>query len=565
MKRIADDDDDSKGICQKEIKRLRKEGLLTASFDSDEEKKEKEEPDREEKEEEDIVILNTEPSLPRNQFNLSPSQQEALDIIMRGNNVFITGEAGSGKSFLIQHIVRKFRRMRRVHALTATTGVAAWHINGVTLHRFAGVGMGNYDGAVLYNMIRTNAEKLERWRKVQTIIIDEISLCDTEFFEKLESLARKIRGNNAVFGGIQIILVGDYFQCPPIMKGKAMNAIKYLFESPLWQKLQIRMISLKTNFRQSNDTQFHNLLEHIKLGQLTEEDHLLLKTRLINKRKEEEEKKAGGGGDGGYHGHDGSENRIKLCSLREDAKHINLRELALLPGEGQHYKGKHTLYNDSGIAITEKMIKLMNKKQLDDYERRMAQRDQPTDEEISLKIGAKVILCCNLNVKRGLYNGSRGIVIGFQREEEEENKGEYEEKEEKEEKECKVSHNDEEEKKEEEEEENHERVLWPLVKFDNNQTVLIMPHKWERRYYDRVESSFIQLPLLLCYAITIHKSQGLTLSPIEFDMKFFAPGLGYVAFSRAPSLNNIFLNNIDIKSIRTDPAVIQFYKSKGLL
>lgn len=490
MKRIRDEKDE-KYNDKIDLKRLREEGILTSSFDSSIEEKE------------DCI-------------KLSETQKDAMDLIMKGESVFITGEAGSGKSFLIKHITEELNQRNRAYVLTATTGVAAWNINGVTLHYFAGVGIGKGDITMLYNILKNKADKVREWERIRTLIIDEISLCDTEFFEKLEMLARRIRGTTAVFGGIQIILVGDYFQCPPIMKGKPIDAVKYLFQSSLWPKLNIKVIKLRTNFRQASDSSFQSLLERIKMSNLTEKDIETLKTRQISNINLSEMPS--------------NNEMIKLCSTRAEAEEINLTELNRLDGESKKYEGTYDLYNDSGVIITEEMVKIMNIKEREKYERRIAQRDQPTDMTICLKIGALVMLCCNLNIQTGLYNGSRGIVKGFYPEPDKD-----------------------------------DGPLWPFVEFENGQTLLMMPYKWEQRYYGRIDATFIQIPLLLRYAITVHKSQGLTLSKVRIKMDFFDTGLGYVAFSRVPSLKDIFLHNVDITKIKTDSAVVEFYQINKLL
>ncbi len=436
---------------------------------------------------------------------LSKSQQEALDAILRGHNVLVTGKAGSGKSFLLER-VRQELEARQIHLqMTATTGSAAWNIGGTTLHSWAGIGLGERTNAEKFAkelLAPWRRDKLKDWQWTECLIIDEISMVKVEFFEKLETIARRLKNATKPFGGIQLVLVGDYFQCPPIVKGNEKR--QYLFESPLWQRLHIQCIGLKQNFRQAEDAGFRGLLDRMQIGELGPEDLETMRGRIQSQQQQQQN----------------CTRMTRLCARRATAEAINHSEIEKLAGQSHCYTGLTVQYDDNGIPRVP----------TDPKDEKKSESRYPVDELLRLKVGALVLLCCNLDVAQGLYNGTRGTVVDFRRPDNA-----------------------------------AKSVAYPFVEFDGGQRVLVQPHQWDSFKKKRLVSTFMQVPLMPRYAMTIHKSQGLTLDQALVTMDFFDTGLAYVAFSRVRRLEDLFLTNVDEKKVLVDPVVVDFARRNGLL
>jgi ATP-dependent DNA helicase PIF1 len=429
---------------------------------------------------------------------LSESQIDALNLIKRGMNVFITGSAGTGKSFLLKRIVEFLESAQMPFDVTASTGVAAWQIGGTTLHSFAGIGLGTDKMEVIIEKLMKRRDKVTEWRNIKTLIIDEISMITVKFMQTLDVVAKTMRKTQRPFGGIQVIMIGDYFQLPSVEKDLKPDKARFLFQSSLWNELNIRVVLLKQNFRQAGDDKFIQLLERVKIGNISTQDESLLRTRLIDN----------------HSGVDKS-SLIRLCSKRITAEIINRSELEKIKSPSMFYKGILTYYDINGIVI-DAPTKTTTDEKKDHY---------PVDMDIELKVGAEVILCCNLDKDNGLFNGCRGTVMSFRRED---GAG-------------------------------VDAPLYPVVQFEHGYRTIIKPNQWETRRKRRITSTFLQVPLILRYAITIHRAQGLTLSKVLITMDFFEFGQGYVALSRVRSLDDLYLTNINVKKFLVSSDVIDFY------
>jgi ATP-dependent DNA helicase PIF1 len=204
---------------------------------------------------------------------LSEEQRGILKAVVdEGKSVFFTGSAGTGKSVLMKQIIAKLRdkyvREPDRVAVTASTGLAACHIEGTTLHSFAGAGLAKEPAPELVKKIKRNAKTKSRWQRTKVLIIDEISMVDGDLYDKLEHIARAIRNNGRPFGGIQLVITGDFFQLPPVPdKGKAA---KFAFDAATWNTTIEHTILLTHIFRQK-DPAFANMLNEIRLGKLTPE------------------------------------------------------------------------------------------------------------------------------------------------------------------------------------------------------------------------------------------------------------------------------------------------------
>ncbi|CED83816.1 dna repair and recombination protein pif1 [Phaffia rhodozyma] len=309
--------------------------------------------------------------------SLSQEQRKILDLVMEGTSVFFTGSAGTGKSYLLKAIIKQLRWARREVAVTASTGIAAIGIRGRTVHSWAGVGLGLEDAKTLgENMLhrdKNHRRALERWRSTDVLIIDEISMIDGRFFDKLEYVARFTRRNQEPFGGIQLVLVGDFFQLPPVPEdGLAVFA----FNALTWDACVPKTIALKQVFRQKDDDQ-------MRKGQLDKQARRIL---FSLKRKIDYE-------DGIY-----SELRYPTKDKVEAANDERLDDL---PGSPHIFLAEDILGKDDNhrLVTPERCDRLL--------------KDCRAIKKLTLKVGAVVMLIQNLTNGK-LVNGSLGKVIDFQ-------------------------------------------------------------------------------------------------------------------------------------------------------
>ncbi|NXF43138.1 PIF1 helicase, partial [Oceanites oceanicus] len=382
---------------------------------------------------------------------------------------------GTGKSFLLKKIVGSLPP-KSTYA-TASTGVAACHIGGTTLHAFAGIGSGK---APLEQCIQL-AERpgvRQHWLACQHLIIDEISMVDGKFFDRLEAVARAVRKRDEPFGGIQLIICGDFLQLPPVCK--ANEETKFCFQAKSWRRC-IHINMELTEVRRQTDKTFVSLLSAVRLGRCTEEVTRLLMQTAANRSER----------DGIL--------ATRLCTHKDDVEITNERCLQQLSGE------VHTF---EALDSDPMLVKLIDSQ-------------CPVGGRVEIKLGAQVMLAKNLDVSQGLVNGARGVVVGF----ESEQKG------------------------------------LPKVRFLCGVTQVIKMEKWVFKGPSGVHLSRQQLPLKLAWAISIHKSQGMSLDCVEISLsRVFESGQAYVALSRARSLAGLRVLDFDPKVVRADPSVLQFYR-----
>jgi len=459
---------------------------------------------------------NSEIEAPK-QDTLSESQSRALACVLEGKNVFITGGAGTGKSYLIERIKKKLGELGKCYYTTATTGSAAYNVAGTTLHHYAGIGLG--EGTVdkiVENFKRYKEINPPRWIDTDVLIIDEISMLATDYFDKINEVAKGVREEPyRAFGGIQVIMVGDMAQLPSIQKkGKEIDRSKrYVFQTHTWKELRPVLLKLDFNFRQQGDDVFKDLLNSIRFGKLTAEAHALLASRDVSRLKEPVNE----------------EEMTKLFAYRADVQRVNSLALEKIDAPIERFQAK--------VYFCDTL-----KKKHDDLLARgktIPQPHYPVDDVIELKVGAAVLLCYNLNMDAGLYNGCRGEVISFELAPSKAFTAERD-------------------------------VKYPRVRFYNGEVRIITPHTWEQKEHQVVITSFTQIPLMLAYSCTIHKSQGLTLTNGLVNTKCFETGQFYVAVSRFRELKDLhftnFLSNKNIKGqIMADPIVIKFYEDNNLM
>ncbi|XP_064540934.1 ATP-dependent DNA helicase PIF1 [Drosophila montana] len=303
-------------------------------------------------------------------LRLSEEQMEVLRACIAGKNVFFTGSAGTGKSFLLRKIISALPPEGTV--ATASTGVAACLIGGTTLHAFAGIGGGDATAQRCLELASRPAAA-QTWRKCKRLIIDEISMVDGQYFEKIEAVARHIRRNERPFGGIQLILCGDFLQLPPVVKGETALQ-RFCFQSSAWEGCVQCVYELKQVHRQS-DPEFVKILNHLRIGHVNE----TISARLVSTSKQKIE------GNGIL--------ATQLCSHTNDANSINESKLEHLSGDKVLFRAEDS---DAGLS-----------KQLDQQVQAPAQ--------LYLKINAQVMLLKNINIANGLVNGARGVVVRIEK------------------------------------------------------------------------------------------------------------------------------------------------------
>ncbi|XP_066257845.1 ATP-dependent DNA helicase PIF1 [Euwallacea similis] len=304
---------------------------------------------------------------------LDIEQKDVLNACLSGQNVFFTGSAGTGKSYLIKRIIGALPP--DVTVVTASTGVAACQIGGITLHQFAGIGGGD---ATIEQSIKLASKPptVTIWRKCKHLIIDEISMVDGSYFEKIEEVSRKIRRNDKPFGGIQLILCGDFFQLPPVTKPmpgeKVAAPPKFCFQTRSWRNCMLNTFELKQVHRQT-DNKFITILNKIRIGKVDED--VVNALAATSKQKIEI--------DGIL--------ATRLCSHTKDADIINVSKLRALTGEAKVFESEDSVIGTSKILDNQ----------------------TPVPGRLELKVGAQVMLLKNINVSAGLVNGARGVIKEF--------------------------------------------------------------------------------------------------------------------------------------------------------
>ena len=450
---------------------------------------------------------------------LSVEQQICFDKYVAGENLFITGPGGTGKSFLIKSIVKHAESSEKNIKVCALTGCAAilLECKATTLHMFAGIGVANKKNDHIVNELFTkNKHKLKNWKKLEILIIDEVSMMSLKLLLLLDLIAKKYYKNNKPFGGLQVIFTGDFYQLSPVFSdGCEKEESMYCFQHILWEQLfpKANQIVLKTIFRQK-DEMLLKVLKYIRKGQISPSAKAILQSRIFNDEDLDLIKK---------------EKVLTILSpIKRDVEFINVKEYLKL--ESSDTEIVHNLFyvdlsaknNDcekekNGVYMFELLLK-SNEHLKREYDFLAA--NVIAEKCLKLKVGTHVMCVVNLNVCGELHiaNGSQGIIVGF----------------------------------------NEDNL--PYVKFNNcKDPILIDYYIWKSEVHKMVGVS--QIPLIYSWAITIHKAQGLTLENaiIDIGSNIFAYGQTYVALSRLKSLDGLYLTSFDYSKIKCNPLVKAFY------
>ncbi|CUM64468.1 uncharacterized protein PRCAT00002072001 [Priceomyces carsonii] len=493
---------------------------------------------------------------------LSKEQENILQLVLKGVSLFYTGSAGTGKSILLRTIIKTLRDRNKPGqiAVTASTGLAACNIGGTTLHGFAGVGLGVGSASMLLKRVKRNKKALQRWNEVKVLIIDEVSMIDGLFLDKINELCKSIRKNNKPFGGIQLVVCGDFYQLPPVVRKTAPDGTELLnpeeptfsFESSAWKEAIKCTIVLKEVFRQKGDQKFIDMLNEMRDGNVS--DQTSLEFRKLSREL------------------DCSEGIVpaELFATRKEVDRSNNTKLSKIEGDAQVYKAV-----DAGTLENPQRQNLLN--------------NFLAPQNLYLKKHAQVM--CIKNFDDNLVNGSLGQVIDFMDrntymkaylKQEVDNSGSSEKvNEDGKESDFIFDFKDRKEATDEEKLNNKRKKalvrdlesdssgkLYPLVKFllpdgINTRTILVEPEQWTvEDEHQKILLSRVQLPIILAWSLSIHKSQGQTLPKVKVDLRnVFENGQSYVALSRAVSRSGLQVLNFDKYKVRAHAKVIKFYRS----
>lgn len=401
-------------------------------------------------------------------------QDEALALLKTGSNVFLTGPAGSGKTYVLNLYIAYLQQHKVPVAVTASTGIAATHMNGRTVHSWSGVGIKKHFTKKDTYKLRNNEKVRDRVRHAKVLIIDEISMLEARVLDLVEYACRLLRDNDRPFGGLQVVFCGDFFQLPPVHKnGEPKPQFAYL--STAWQKTNPAVCYLEKQYRQQ-DTRFLDVLNTIRGGSAGDETDTILRERYLQSID-------------GYP----KPTRLHTHNARVDA--TNTFELQRI--NAPEHKYLMTSRGDPELIAELKEYCL-------------------APEELVLKEGAVVMFVKN-NFDKGYVNGTVGTVTSFDKEN-----------------------------------------GYPIVETKTDK-ILAEPEQWSIEDDDDVVlAAIVQIPLRLAWAITVHKSQGMSLDCAEVDLsQAFLEGMGYVALSRVRTLAGIKLTGLNELALRVNSEIIE--------
>ncbi len=390
-------------------------------------------------------------------------QQLAIEILLAGESALLTGPAGAGKTYTLNRFISLAKAAGKKVSVTATTGIAATHLGGTTIHSWSGMGIRDeLEDGFIERLSKTRREIIE---KTDVLIIDEISMLHDFRLDMVDEICRVVRRQDRPFGGLQVVMSGDFFQLPPINRGQSRVG-GFVVNSQVWQELKPAILYLDEQHRQ-DDNVLLDILSAMRAGDVRRHhaEQLLARADV----------------------EPGSDDITELHTVNIDVDRINQSRLQQLDSEEKMYTRVTT-----GAAHY-----------LDTLSRSVL-----APAELVIKRGALVMAVKN-SPERRYANGSVGVVVDFE-----------------------------------------PGTEYPVVEFKNGKQVTMVPDAWELRDGDKKRASISQIPLRLAWAITVHKSQGMTLDAAKIDLrKSFVPGMGYVALSRVKNLDNLYLYGMNRMSL----------------
>lgn len=428
-------------------------------------------------------------------MNLTSKQKLIINNFKKGENIFITGAAGSGKSFILTKLVEICKSDNLKLSVTATTGTAAILLgnNSKTINSWAGIGICNLQDEQVIHKVITNRKKRLNWLNTRVLIIDEVSMLSQRIFEILNKIGQIIRNSNRPFGGIQLIFSGDFYQLPPV-KDNFHLSDRFCFESNIWDESfsKDNQIHLKTIFRQTDDV-YKKVLNQIRKGTISKESYNIL-LGCVNKQSHSDILP------------------VKLYPRRSTVDKINQEYNDNIDGIAFNY--------DTGVYESNKQGFKLNISD-EKLSKQIKAAFSKNPDTINLKVGSQVMCTVNIDLHSTLQicNGSCGIITHFT-----------------------------------------DKVV-PVVKFHNGR-ILEMDYYQQNIEYNDKNYTIEFIPLMLAWAVTIHKSQGMSLDVAEIDVgsSIFESGQTYVALSRVKTICGLFLKSFDVTRITVRSVVKNFYE-----
>lgn len=424
------------------------------------------------------------------------TQADALTLMKMGKNIFLTGAAGAGKTYVLNQYIEHLKEHKVETAITASTGIAATHIGGMTIHSWSGIGIKDQLSAWDLDSLEQKKYLWTRFKKVRVLIIDEVSMLSNTTLDTINQVCKLFKRSDEPFGGMQVILSGDFFQLPPIVKksvqveevedglfdgidesfeDQEQSQEPFAFKSKAWEQADFHTCYLTEQHRQ-DDSILLDILNAIRSGlstELSKEDIICeLKGKICTPK----------------------EDLPKLYSHNRDVDAVNNKKLKALSDKSREYKmqshGKESLCE--GLK-----------------------RGCLAPEFLQIKKGALVMFVQNSR-EQGYVNGTIGEVIDFEE-------------------------------------------GYPVVQTKDDKRYIARPGSWSVENNGKALATIEQVPLKLAWAVTIHKSQGMTLSHAFMDLsQVFVAGQGYVALSRVQSLEGLHLGGLDEKALEVHPEILEF-------
>lgn len=401
------------------------------------------------------------------------TQEEALSILKTGANVFLTGEPGAGKTYVLNQYTNYLREHSVDVAITASTGIAATHIGGLTIHAWSGIGIKDHLTPYDLDQIGTRERVVKRVNSAKVLVIDEVSMLDGSVLEMVDQVCRTVRQKGEPFGGLQVVLVGDFFQLPPI--AARGEQARFAFESSSWHELNALVCYITDQYRQEDEILL-SMLGALRRGDVDESHTDILASCQNTEFPEHIEP-------------------TRLYTHNADVDRMNKEKLAEIESDARTFEMKS--------AGQQQLVDGLKKSCL-------------SPEVLELKEDA-MVMCTKNNFDTGFVNGTLGRVIGYETE-----RG------------------------------------YPIIETTDGEELTIAPMEWSIEDNGKVLAEIAQVPLRLAWAITVHKSQGMSLDAADIDLSSaFEYGQGYVALSRVRSLKGLLLKGCNDTALRVHPRILE--------
>ncbi len=403
------------------------------------------------------------------------TQDEAFSVLKTGANAFVTGEPGSGKTHTINRYIRYLRSHSIEPSVTASTGIAATHVGGMTIHSWSGINIRKTLSRYELDALSEKEYLVKRLTAAKVLVIDEISMLDADTLDTVEQVCRTLRRKAEPFGGLQIIFVGDFFQLPPVARMGEPKP-RFAFESRAWEAARPFVCYLTEQHRQEDDV-FLSVLAELRRGEPSDYSREHLATRRV------------------MPGSPVLEIQTKLYTHNADVDRINTEKLGRLEGGMRTF----TMERHGSGTIVEKLAQTCL-----------------SPEILNLKEGA-IVMCTKNNPEMGFVNGTLGTVMRFEKE-----------------------------------------SGRPVIKTHDKRELTLAPMEWTIEDNGKVIAKVVQIPLRLAWAMTVHKSQGMSLDAAVIDLSnAFEYGQGYVALSRIRTLDGLHLLGINERALEVHPQILE--------